>query len=52
MGFKADRTRLINLLKLYRNHLITNRLSKYHGKHPSDIVDEIDNAIFIINKYI
>ena len=47
-GFKADKTRLNNLLTLYRNHLITNKLKKYTGKHPSDVVDEIDKSILII----
>lgn len=50
--FRADKTRLKNLLILYRNHLITNRLDKYSGKNPSDVVDEIDKSIFIIKKYI
>ena len=48
--FKGDKTRLKNLLRLYRDHLITNRLNKYTGKTPSKVVDEIDDAILIINK--
>ena len=48
--FKGDKTRLKNLLRLYRDHLITNRLNKYTGKTPSMVVDEIDDAILIINK--
>ena len=50
VGFKGDKTRLKNLLNLYRDHLITNRLNKYYGKTPSTVVDEIDDAILTINK--
>ena len=48
-NFRGDRTRLKTLLRVYRDHLITNRLNKYHGTTPSKVVNEIDDAILIIN---
>lgn len=44
----SDETRLRNLLRNYRDHIITIRANKFKHIPPHKIVDEVDEAILII----
>ena len=48
MQTKKDITRLKNLLRLYRDHIITNHANK--GKNLLNTIKEIDNSIYLIHE--
>jgi len=45
---KYDITRLKNLLRNYRDSMITNRLNTLKHIEPVDVIEEIDKAIKLI----
>ncbi len=47
---KKDHTRLKNLLTNYRNEMIYNIIPKHTWKNLPQIINQVDEAIYIINE--
>lgn len=45
---RYDITRLKNLLRNYRDYIITNRMNSLKHIEPAKIIEEVDNAIKIL----
>lgn len=45
---RYDITRLKNLLRNYRDHIITQRMNSLKHIEPAKIIEEVDNAIKIL----